>query len=75
MSAAPRLWAGWRSGVRPPYGYRVALRDRDAARASLERILGWDFERIVPGHGEILEADGRAALAKGYAWLHPLEQR
>jgi hypothetical protein len=72
MSAAARLWAGWRRGVRPTPAFRLAVRDRDAARASLERILGWDFERIVPGHGEILQAGGRKELAAGYAWLRPL---
>jgi glyoxylase-like metal-dependent hydrolase (beta-lactamase superfamily II) len=72
MSAAARLWAGWRRGVRPTPAFRLAVRDRDAARASLERILGWDFERIVPGHGEILQAGGREELAAGYAWLRPL---
>jgi glyoxylase-like metal-dependent hydrolase (beta-lactamase superfamily II) len=75
MSATAQLWAGWRREVRPTPAFRLAVRDRDAARASLERILGWDFRRIVPGHGEILEASGREALAEGYAWLRPLEQR
>jgi hypothetical protein len=71
MSAGARLWAGWRPGVRPTPAFRLALRDRAAARASLERILHWNFERIVPGHGEVVEHDGRAALAAGYAWLQP----
>lgn len=69
MSAPARLWAGWRQGVRPTPGFRLAVRDRDAARASLERILAWDFDRIVPGHGEVVETGGRAALVQGYAWL------
>jgi len=71
MSAAARVWAGWRRGVRPTPAFRLALRDRTAARASLERILRWDFQRIVPGHGEIVEMGAREALAEGYAWLHP----
>ena len=36
--------------------------DRTALRASIERILAWDFERIVPGHGDVLERGGPAAL-------------
>lgn len=45
------------------------IRDRDAARQSLERILTWDFDRVVVAHGDILESGGHAALRQGYAWL------
>jgi hypothetical protein len=47
----------------------LLIRDRVAARKSLERILAWDFERVVVAHGEILESGGREALREGYAWL------
>jgi hypothetical protein len=47
------------------------IRDRVAARQSLERILAWDFDRVVVAHGEILESGGRKALREGYAWLLP----
>ena len=45
------------------------IRDRVAARASLARILAWDFDRVVVAHGEVLEQGGREALRRGYAWL------
>ena len=41
--------------------------DRPAFRESIERILDWDFERIIPGHGDVLNAGGKEALRK--AWL------
>jgi hypothetical protein len=47
----------------------LLIRDRVAARASLERILAWDFDRVVVAHGEVLERGGREALRAGYAWL------
>jgi hypothetical protein len=47
----------------------LLIRDRDAARKSLERILAWDFDRVVVAHGEILESGGREALRAGYSWL------
>lgn len=47
----------------------LLIRDRAAARQSLERILGWDFDRVVVAHGEILERGGHQALREGYAWL------
>jgi len=48
----------------------LLIRDRAAARESLERILAWDFDRVVMAHGDdVLETGGREALARGYAWL------
>jgi hypothetical protein len=47
----------------------LLIRDRRAARQSLERILGWDFDRVVVAHGDVLERGGREALREGYAWL------
>jgi hypothetical protein len=45
------------------------IRDWPAARKSLERILAWDFDRVVLAHGDIVERGGREALREGYAWL------
>ena len=45
------------------------IKDRAAARASLERILAWDFDRIIVAHGDVLESGGHEILRRGYAWL------
>ena len=51
----------------PSYAIRwLAVSDRAAFRRSLERVLAWDFERIVPAHGDVIERGGRAALRE--AW-------
>lgn len=58
------------------YGYfgpskldALLIRDRVAARASMEKILALDFDRVVVAHGDVLESGGREALRQGYAWL------
>lgn len=45
------------------------IRDRAAARRSLEHVLTWDFDRIVVAHGEVLERGGREQLRAAYRWL------
>jgi hypothetical protein len=45
------------------------IRDRRAARESLERILAWDFDRIIVAHGDVLESGGHEVLRRGYSWL------
>jgi hypothetical protein len=47
----------------------LLIRDRQAARESLERILAWDFDRVVVAHGDVQESGGREILRQGYAWL------
>lgn len=47
----------------------IMIRDRESARAQLDRMLAWDIERIVLAHGEMVESDGREVLRKAYAWL------
>jgi hypothetical protein len=45
------------------------IKDRAAARASLKRILAWDFDRVIVAHGDVLETGGHDELARGYRWL------
>jgi len=47
----------------------AVLKDRRAMRASIDRILAWDFDRVTVAHGEILETGGREALQAGFRWL------
>jgi hypothetical protein len=48
---------------------RLGIRDRGAARASLDAILAWDFDRVIVSHGELLETGGRAAMHAAFAFL------
>lgn len=44
-------------------------KDKAALRAWRERVLGWDFERVVPCHGQVLERGGREAVREAFAWV------
>lgn len=48
---------------------RMVTRDKDAARDSLAKILGLDFERITVAHGRILEHGGPDTLRAALDWL------
>ena len=52
-----------------PRTIRLTVRNRRAAQLSLERMLGWEFDRIVVGHGDVVESGGRQALAEALSWL------
>ncbi len=49
--------------------FRVTTRNKRTARASRDRILRWDFDRVIVAHGDVLENGGKAALQKAFGWL------
>ncbi|HEY2733615.1 MAG TPA: DUF4336 domain-containing protein [Polyangiales bacterium] len=63
-----RLLGTW-NRPSPAPEYRFGWCDKRAARASLERVLGWDFERIVLSHGELIEHDARACARRAWQSL------
>jgi len=48
---------------------KLMVRDRQALKASCERILQWDFDRITVTHGEVLESGGKEAFRRAVRWL------
>lgn len=40
--------------------FKAAIKDRDAFRQSLQALLALPIQRIIPGHGEVLESDAKA---------------
>ena len=55
---------------KPAPEYQMGWKDKRAAKRSLERILAWDFDRIVLSHGENIHSDAKTVLRK--AWARPL---
>jgi len=48
---------------------RMFIRDRPALRASLDRLQELDFDRLIVGHGAVVEGTGKQALGTAYDWL------
>jgi hypothetical protein len=49
--------------------WRLLMRDRITARAAVDRILTWDFDRVIMAHGDVLETGGHEAFRDSFAWL------
>lgn len=73
---------GWRAlvarldgmvGLEPgvPRKFRVAFKDKEAARAAVRRILVWPARAVVFAHGAPVTAEGRAFLERAFTWLKP----
>lgn len=63
----------WLVGATDRFGphriIRLGIRDRAAARRSIDEILAWDFDRVVLTHGDILASGGRARLEDAFRFL------
>ena len=61
------------SGIHGKPGLSRMLRptfyNRDKSRASIDKIIQWDFDRIVLAHGDVIEQDGKVVLVHAYEWL------
>lgn len=64
-----RLAGAWRR-FGPTRFCRSLMNDRPAVRASIDRILRWDFDTVVVGHGANVTSNGREALRAAFSFLH-----
>lgn len=51
--------------------FRFLVKDRAATAGSMRDILAWDFERLAPAHGDVLEDRPREILRSATRWLSP----
>ncbi|MBL8610017.1 MAG: hypothetical protein JNL38_21960 [Myxococcales bacterium] len=49
--------------------WRLFTRDRGAAAASVARVLAFEADRLLMGHGEPVVGDVRARLSAALAWM------
>ncbi|MGI9263780.1 MAG: DUF4336 domain-containing protein [Gammaproteobacteria bacterium] len=48
---------------------KVCFRDKAKSRASIDRLMEWNFDRVILAHGEVLESGGREAVERSFKWL------
>jgi Domain of unknown function (DUF4336) len=52
-----------------PRKFRLAFRDRAAAKAGFATIVSWPSEKLVMAHGTPLQEGSQAAIRKAFSWL------
>ncbi|MCA9698453.1 MAG: hypothetical protein KC431_13065, partial [Myxococcales bacterium] len=52
-----------------PRDWRLTVRDRKTARASRDRMLAWDFDRLVITHGRCTPTGAHPQVERAFAWL------
>jgi hypothetical protein len=64
----------WLDGVYENFGVPrveryLLIRDRKQAKSSINKILSWDFDRVIMAHGHIMQRGGHRAIKKAFEWL------
>ncbi len=49
--------------------WRVLTRDRAAAAHACRALLAWDFDRLVPAHGEVIDTGAKPRVREALAWM------
>lgn len=67
-------WIARLGGVLDPDGktpldMRFTFRDRTSARACLQRIMGWQPQRVILAHGRCYLENAEAELRRAFRWL------
>lgn len=63
---ATRILGGYKS-LSPTLLERIATTDKEKISKSVDRVLNWDFDRVVVAHGRIVDRNGKAMFVQGYA--------
>jgi len=76
FSRSPSLWTRIYLRLSGAWGrpsqsklLRSVIADKAAANASTDRMLAWDFDRVIVSHGDIIPTGGHAALRAATDWL------
>ncbi|QDG53650.1 hypothetical protein FIV42_23755 [Persicimonas caeni] len=51
------------------------VKDRPSYAESIAKVLAWDFDRLVMGHGRVVETGGYEELARAVRWALPSSHR
>ena len=62
-----RLIGGYKK-LEPSILEKLAIGDKQKVKNSIQKVLEWDFERVIVAHGSIVENQGKEKLKKGYEW-------
>lgn len=67
-------WLSKRRGVvgqaTTPLEYRATFTHRKAVRVAVKQIMGWNAERVILAHGDLVEHDAAAFLQDALGWVH-----
>lgn len=62
---ATRVIGGYKR-LSPSILERIATTEKEKVRESVEKVLAWNFERVIMAHGSIINSNGKEQFRRGY---------
>jgi len=62
-----RVIGGYKK-LEPSILEKLAIREKQKVKNSIQTVLKWNFERVIVAHGSIIDNQGKEKLRKGYNW-------
>lgn len=50
------------------FNWYATSKDKSSFSQSAKVVAGWDIEKIIPCHGDVIEEDGAAIFRRIFAW-------
>lgn len=65
---AAKVMGGYKK-LSPSILERFATSEKQRVKQSVQKVLTWDFRRVIMAHGSIVEHDAKRKFKEGYEWF------
>ncbi len=55
--------------LRPSPLEKLATKNKVSVKNAVDRVLEWDFDRVILAHGSIIDYCGKEQFKAGYDWF------
>jgi hypothetical protein len=63
-----KMMGGYKK-LRPSLLEQLGTQDQEKVKQSVQKVLRWDFKRVIVAHGNIVEHDAKKQFKEGYEWF------
>lgn len=63
-----KIMGGYKK-LRPSLLEQLATQEKEKVKKSVQKVLQWDFKRVIVAHGSIVEDDAKKQFQEGYEWF------
>lgn len=68
MQLAARLIGSYKK-LSPSFLEKFATKETEKVKQSVQKVLAWDFKRVIMAHGSIVDSDAKRKFREGYEWF------
>jgi hypothetical protein len=63
-----KVMGGYRK-LRPSFLEQLATQEKEKVKQSVQKVLQWEFKRVIVAHGSIVEHEAKKQFKEGYEWF------